>query len=627
MVDINDEINKMAAQHSVNPAKTKSKILNYFVSNKWFGCEPQIINKKLFVTEKWWNKQLSVIENFCINSDETAEQKHEKLMNEFKKELPKTYELLKRFVKGTPLSDNSIYTLADFLLYFLPGEIDFSSDHEMDLLMLDAEDHLKRTDLDNLIAFVNWLSANRSITTAFNKAYTVNQQKKVENNDAYDKNFYLKLVYHLFNQEYIRENEMYKKAAESKVYIDAWLFMSLHFICALRTTDLKRLPHPILPLPPQDVLEKVIQGQFKDEDARKTLLSIQTYLDAAWLTPNKTKEYQNVPIIHFHVPADLEVHFGTLFAIAEAHFQLSKSSQDAPLIHEIREYRDIKKAMGNEIGNLFLTTNFHCRQANKSFMQMVEAMTNDVVGVDDEFNMNGYIFASRARSHKGSFGEFAKTTYKYLRDQKMTGYTPESVFYELAQRGVLSNIVTMLLKMLCNEDFKKLSVEQQTKAINECELTPLEVENSVSVMQQASSEAVKNAIEICQTTDKNEILVILHRLGNDEAPSKTRCSSCLMTAMRKGCPYPERSTCIGCEHEVDTKATIMQLAAMTVNLKNQFQGAVTPIEKARLKAIIENVVAPKLKETLSLLRQNYGQDEFQTYLNAVKEVIDSAGKQ
>ena len=66
---------------------------------------------------------------------------------------------------------------------------------------------------------------------------------------------------------------------------------------------------------------------------------------------------------------------------------------------------------------------------------------------------------------------------------------------------------------------------------------------------------------------------------------------------------------------------------MTVNLKNEYQGAVTPIEKARLKAIIENVVAPKLKETLSLLRQNYGQDEFQTYLTAVKEVIDSAGKQ
>lgn len=138
MVDINDEINKMAARHNVNTAQTKSKILNYFVSNKWFGCEPQIIDKKLFVTEEWWNKQLEVIEHFCENSDETPEQKHEKLMNEFKKELPKTYELLKRFVKETPLSDCSIYTLVDFLLCFLPGEIDFSSDHEMDLLMLDA---------------------------------------------------------------------------------------------------------------------------------------------------------------------------------------------------------------------------------------------------------------------------------------------------------------------------------------------------------------------------------------------------------------------------------------------------------------------------------------------------------
>lgn len=52
MVDINDEINKMAARYNVNTAQTKFKILNYFVSNKWFGCEPQIIDKKLLIMSR-----------------------------------------------------------------------------------------------------------------------------------------------------------------------------------------------------------------------------------------------------------------------------------------------------------------------------------------------------------------------------------------------------------------------------------------------------------------------------------------------------------------------------------------------------------------------------------------------
>ena len=105
---------------------------------------------------------------------------------------------------------------------------------------------------------------------------------------------------------------MYQKSAESKAYVDAWLFMSLHFICALRITDLKQFPHPHLPCPPEDVLQKVKEGTFTDEEAKKTQASICYILDATMPVPNKTKAYSGVPSIHFHIPSSLEVHFGKM---------------------------------------------------------------------------------------------------------------------------------------------------------------------------------------------------------------------------------------------------------------------------------------------------------------------------
>ncbi|WP_270474558.1 hypothetical protein, partial [Holdemanella porci] len=75
---------------------------------------------------------------------------------------------------------------------------------------------------------------------------------------------------------------------------DTWLFISLHFLCALRTTDLLRFPHPKLAYSPEEVLEKVKKGKFTDEDAKRTLLSINVYLNAVQLTPNKTKDYSGI---------------------------------------------------------------------------------------------------------------------------------------------------------------------------------------------------------------------------------------------------------------------------------------------------------------------------------------------
>ena len=90
---------------------------------------------------------------------------------------------------------------------------------------------------------------------------------------AYDFDEYLDLLYYLYNESYSADRCMYEKAAQSKNFSDTWLFLSLHMICALRTTDLLRIPHPVLQYDPDGVLLDIGKGDFSDKDARTVCIS------------------------------------------------------------------------------------------------------------------------------------------------------------------------------------------------------------------------------------------------------------------------------------------------------------------------------------------------------------------
>lgn len=327
MVNLTQKIKNLALQNNIPYQDCTAKLTEYFVFNNWFNDTPKVIDKELYISDETWNNNENEIVSYFSSFNKTPEQKHERLVQMFEKEFPETFEYFNRFKKEVTVDRSSVESVLDFMLYYLPGEIAFSSSSEIKYLLKDASEHLKRCDAEVLVFFINWLSESRSIRTAFNGLYQVNNYSKAKNNEAYDLNFYLNVLYHMLNADYISKNQMYLKAAKSKDFIDTWLFISLHFLCALRTTDLLRFPHPKLAYSPEEVLEKVKKGEFTDEDAKRTLLSINVYLNAVQLTPNKTKDYSGISTIHFHVPSSLEVHVGTLFAIAEAHFQLSGADE------------------------------------------------------------------------------------------------------------------------------------------------------------------------------------------------------------------------------------------------------------------------------------------------------------
>lgn len=619
MINFNEFIDAKKIQYDIEDSDFILNISCFLVTNNWFGCKPIINENVLFIDEKMVKKIDSKINDFCENYNHSDKDKTEYLLNKMVKTFPKTVDLFRKYIKSTNLEEKIALRLIDFIYSFLPGELNESSDGEIGSLIDDAFDELPRIYGIHLTDFINWTHDHTK--TVYQNLYYINRYtNNSEKNSAYDSYTYLNILYHLYNQDYIEKNDMYVYAAESKNYADTWLFLALHFLCALRNTDLVRIPHPRLSQSPEEVLKQVSSGTFSEASAKSAIYTVLWELEALMLTPNKTQGTKGVASIKLHIPESVETHIGTLFAVAEAHFQLKCNDSTKPLIRVISSYEQINRYMGEDIGDLFLESDFRSRAANKSYMQMIYILTDDILDVNDDFRVKGYMLAALARSHKGSYGDFAKTTSIYLKDAKMSGYTPEFVARELFERGVLSTIPSMLLKMVAGEDYKKLSVENQTKMIKQLDMSPMEIENTVSVMQKN----MKHSGEIVKTLYKEhstqEILNILHSIGNGEAVSKVDSCMCLITAMGKLCPYPGHSNCMSCEYEISTKTTMFLMVQEIQRLRKLYKNTNNITEKKRCKAMVKDIIAPSVEEMLCIMEEKYGSEAVKTLEQVITEV-------
>ena len=622
MIDFTEFCESMGNSFGIDDPSFSMDLSIFMVSNKWFGIDLVQEDDHIMIQEDDKDRIKYKIAKFCENYNKTEEDKAFYLLEQMQDFIPQTTSLFVKYIKTANLEPEVANRLADFLITFLPGELHQSTDTEVDELVEDAFTELSKAYADMLTDFINWVKSKLKGEAHYNKTYFMgNYSENKDKTNAYDPYNYFKILYHLYNETYIDDNDMYAKAAESKNYVDTWLYLALHFLCALRNTDLLRIPHPRLNNAPEEVLRSIEVGTFSDDEARSVLGSIIFTLTAMQLTPNKTKGVQGVGTIKFSVPTSVEVHIGTLFAAAEAHYQLENGSPEEPLIRVITRYEDIDRYMGEEIGDLFLESNFSSRAANKSYMQMVYLLTDDVLGATDEFKVKGYMFAAMARSHKGDYGSFASTTSIYLKDAKMSGVTPEFVAKELFERGVLSMIPTMLLQMVMGKEFDDLTVENQTKLVQELNLSPNEVENSVSLAQQTMRKSTAIVTNLYSHHTKEEILEILHKMGNGEAYSKEDECMCLMTAMNKSCPNVGRKNCIGCEYEITSKSTMFLLVREFARLKYNYKNATNPLEKERYKAITTDVLKPCFTELLLAVEQSYGEEALRSLENIMEGAL------
>ena len=615
VVDLKNYLERILVELGAATIKHREKVSGFLLDNEWFGVS---INLDDYTISE---KDAEVLKNH-IKNYLTTPPGIKSMEAIFSKKFPSTSELFNQFVKEEKLGKSDTFYLLDFLAYNLTKDLFLYSDSEVEKLVEVATENLTKLLGNVLIQFIKWL-LNKGVTR-YRVSFEMTKRYTIEStNGAYELDEYLELMYYLFNEDYIIKNDMLSKAANSKDYADTWLYLGLHFICALRTTDLERLGHPKLTREPLEVLEAVVDGTWSSSEARRTLLSITTRLTYLNLTPNKTKNASNVTQLKFHVPESCQVLIGTLLAICEAHFQLQiPYNLESPLIRRIKTYEKITSYMGEEIGNLFLERNFSSRSANKSYLQSVAMLADDILEDKSELNIKGYFLAALARSHKGDFNEFAQTTTTYLKDAQLGQLKPEMVAKELFERGVLSMIPSMLLTIVTRGKYKELSPSQQTQMIKSLDLTPVEIEKTLELSIKAdtrSQQALKILVE--NKVEPEQLLTICHRIGNGEAFSKQGESMCLLSALGKLCPYDDRQHCVGCQYELQTKSTLLLLIGEFNRLNKQYQKLKNKLERGKVRAILEQQIKPCLTEMLEALSEQYGEAVLSDYEDIIKELV------
>ena len=615
VVDLKNYLERILVELGAATIKHREKVSGFLLDNEWFGVS---INLDDYTISE---KDAEVLKNH-IKDYLTTPPGIKSMEGIFSKKFPSTSELFVQFAEEEKLSETNRFYLLDFLAYYLTKDLFLYSDAEVETLVEVATEVLTKSQGNILIQFIKWL-LNKGVTR-YRVSFEMTKRYTIESaNGAYELDEYLGLMYYLFNENYIIKNDMLCKAANSKNYADTWLYLGLHFICALRSTDLERLGHPKLTREPLEVLEAVVDGTWSSSEARRTLLSITTRLTYLNLTPNKTKNASNVAQLKFHVPESCQVLIGTLLAICEAHFQLQiPYNAENPLIRQIKTYEKITSYMGEEIGNLFLERNFSSRSANKSYLQSVAMLADDVLEEKSELNIKGYFLAALARSHKGDFNEFAQTTTTYLKDAQLGQLKPEMVAKELFERGVLSMIPSMLLTIVTRGKYKKLSPSQQTQMIKSLDLTPIEIEKTLELSIRADSrsqQALKTLVE--NNVDPEQLLTICHRIGNGEAFSKQGESMCLLSALGKLCSYDDRQHCVGCQYELQTKYTLLLLIGEFNRLNKQYQKLKNELERGKVRAILEKQIKPCLTEMLQALSEQYGEAVLSDYEDIIKELV------
>ena len=615
VVDLKNYLERILVELGAATIKHREKVSGFLLDNEWFGVS---INLDDYTISE---KDAEVLKNH-IKDYLTTPPGIKSMEGIFSKKFPSTNELFVQFAEEEKLSETNRFYLLDFLAYYLTKDLFLYSDAEVETLVEVATEVLTKSQGNILIQFIKWL-LNKGVTR-YRVSFEMTKRYTIESsNGAYELDEYLELMYYLFNENYIIKNDMLCKAANSKNYADTWLYLGLHFICALRSTDLERLGHPKLTREPLEVLEAVVDGTWSSSEARRTLLSITTRLTYLNLTPNKTKNASNVAQLKFHVPESCQVLIGTLLAICEAHFQLQiPYNAENPLIRQIKTYEKITSYMGEEIGNLFLERNFSSRSANKSYLQSVAMLADDVLEEKSELNIKGYFLAALARSHKGDFNEFAQTTTTYLKDAQLGQLKPEMVAKELFERGVLSMIPSMLLTIVTRGKYKKLSPSQQTQMIKSLDLTPIEIEKTLELSIRADSrsqQALKTLVE--NNVDPEQLLTICHRIGNGEAFSKQGESMCLLSALGKLCSYDDRQHCVGCQYELQTKSTLLLLIGEFNRLNKQYQKLKNELERGKVRAILEKQIKPCLTEMLQALSEQYGEAVLSDYEDIIKELV------
>ena len=600
-------------------AGDRTRLTAFIDANGWFGHTPVVKGDEIYMPES--QEMNTRIRLWLKAYGHTDREKTQMLLDAFRDRFPDTCRGYEKLIRESPdASARTDLRVLDYILSELEKDITGYDEDGLQPLLRDAPGYLDAVGVARMIAFISGLDGF-GIKLAYR--YQVSGEKKCrQDTSAYSLEEFARMAYFVFNKDSWQENSLVEKAASNRCMADMWLFVAMHFVCALRAMDICRLPPVRLPARGDVVREAVLSGSFTEAEAAGISRSWIQEIGLFRRPPGKTADKRGIPSLKVFIPHSVEAAFGIILVMAASHHEgMFLQGKACVLVTRSR----LLRFFGQNNWPVGKRRGFQSRRANKAYMQGI-AM---VAGEDPApGRAKGYMLAALARGHKGGIGRLPLMTETYLKDASFTGQTPEFVLREMFERGIFGFVPVLLLEMADRRTFRALPVRAQTDLVLEVGLEAWQVEKLASAMNAARDRARKAVMSVFMETGKEArerfLWKILHKIASDEAPAKHDFFLCVRTAAGGACPCQERSSCIGCGAEVYTKEALRELVSEYMHLCRMYRES-SGWEALRMERMLEEGIMPAIAMVVESIPRLYPETDISEYLGMVEEGMLHAG--
>jgi len=598
----------------------RKRLLDFMATNGWFGIRYSMRDKAPQITAADIPQIREQLLLWLKAYKQSGRVKTNLMLEQFVCKFPITCSLYRKFLDtGGKWDDDGAWKLLDYLLCELDAEITDYTEDEIERFVVRANAELPLSTVRLFAELLQFKSDGGAELSGWRYSFETRDHPGLING-AYSLESFSIMAYCVFNEDVWTKRDMIKRAIESSIYSDLWLFVALHFVCALRKGDMARLPAPKLPYDAGDVHSRILGGDYTRSEAIALTNELIQRLELQPLLPTKTAAHSHIPDIKMSIPASLREPIGIIIAIVLGHHQEIRPGDG--FVSPSDSMLHLRNFFGEEFAAALGYRRFSSRRGNKSYLQGIEAVGDVDNGPGKP---KGYMLAAVARSHKGGFGKLAQTTDIYLKDARFAGYTPEFIAHEMFERGIFSFIPAILLEMYAGEEYKALPVRVQTTLITEIGLSAQQIEQIAESADYAlirSKEAIRFIFAGIDNIQEN-VFRVLQNIASGNAPSRNEEYLCLMTAASLGCPYSDRDSCLGCGYEIYTQSAMFALMKEYVRISD-LRNTASETMKARYNRILKTAIYPAVEEMLSSAERLYGEREPETLLDIMKDGLNYA---
>ncbi|WBL15220.1 helix-turn-helix domain-containing protein [Sutcliffiella sp. NC1] len=549
----------------------------------------------------------------------------------FNNELVKTNTAYEKFVQDRIKYNegqyivNALFTIFSKIISQLSKEIMEHNDHEITEFISSLETKISKREFSFFIDF-----CKDSYLTKYNNVYKVELYAGGDGKNPYTFQQWIDFGGILFNTEGDFYGDLIKKAMERRGYAMSWLFCAIHYTCAWRSKDLiSKLPIPsletILKMNEEEVLTTIKSRNFTKEMARRVIISIVSEIKAFEKIPSKREKDKANPSLKFVVEESYVYQLGLLIALCEVHrrkvYRNNVSSNNkgqsgsgygdfSSLITESATRRENHiKFFGEIYHEIFGEEGFTNQRANKTFMGIFQKKSQE-----HGWHI-GYQMASIIRSHKPNKRGNALSTQVYL-EHLNKGKDIDLITSALTERGTFGFIPYLILNTIKGSNFSELDMSEQNNEINKLlPLKPYEIERIVKESIANRSRTKDILKEIISNSSRAELLEVMKKISNGDAPSKMEHSQCLIKCIdRSACINPSYTDCIGCDFHIPEMYFLLEFREMFEEILWQLQNTKHEFDKKRLSHAITVIYFPILKEAVA----SFGSQKVKSFIDTDK---------